>query len=69
LVFLASTYDGKFRAFDSKSGEILWEYELPAPGFTNPCTYELNGRQYVTIACGGGKGFSKPGDQIVTFAL
>ncbi|HXB72276.1 MAG TPA: pyrroloquinoline quinone-dependent dehydrogenase [Candidatus Acidoferrales bacterium] len=69
LVFIASTYDGKFRAFDSKSGEILWEYALPAAGYTNPCTYEVNGRQFVTIACGGGKGFSKPGDQVVTFAL
>jgi quinoprotein glucose dehydrogenase len=69
LVFIASTYDGKFRAFDSKSGEILWEYALPAAGYTNPCTYEVNGRQFITIACGGGKGFSKPGDQVVTFAL
>jgi quinoprotein glucose dehydrogenase len=69
LVFLASTYDEKFRAFDARSGEILWEYTLPAAGYTNPCTYEVNGRQYITIACGGGKGFSKPGDAFVTFAL
>jgi len=69
LVFIASTYDEKFRAFDSKTGEIVWEYTLPAAGYTNPCTYEVNGRQYVTIACGGGKGFSKPGDQFLTFSL
>jgi quinoprotein glucose dehydrogenase len=69
LVFMAGCYDEKFRAFDSRTGEILWEYELPAAGYTNPCTYEVNGRQYVTIACGGGKGFSKPGDQFVTFGL
>ncbi|HWB85191.1 MAG TPA: pyrroloquinoline quinone-dependent dehydrogenase [Bryobacteraceae bacterium] len=69
VVFIASTYDAKFRAFDSKSGEILWEYELPAAGYTNPCVYEVDGRQFITIACGGGKGFSKPGDQFVTFSL
>jgi quinoprotein glucose dehydrogenase len=69
LVFLASTYDEKFRAFDSRSGEVLWEYALPAAGYTNPCTYEVNGRQYLTIACGGGKGFSKTGDAFLTFAL
>jgi quinoprotein glucose dehydrogenase len=69
LVFIASTYDEKFRAFDSESGEIVWEYELPAAGYTNPCCYEVNGKQYVTIACGGGKGFSKTGDEFVTFAL
>ena len=69
LVFIASTYDEKFRAFDSRSGEILWEYALPAAGYTNPCTYEVNGRQFLTIACGGGKGFSKTGDAVLTFAL
>jgi quinoprotein glucose dehydrogenase len=69
LVFIASTYDEKFRAFDSKSGEIVWEYELPAAGYANPCCYEVNGKQHITIACGGGKGFSKAGDHILTFAL
>lgn len=69
LVFIASTYDEKFRAFDSKTGEIVWEYTLPAAGYTNPCTYEVDGKQYVTIACGGGKGFSKSGDYFVTFSL
>jgi quinoprotein glucose dehydrogenase len=69
LVFIAATLDEKFRAFDSQSGEIVWEYTLPASGYTNPCTYEVNGKQYVTIACGGGKGFSKSGDQFVTFSL
>jgi quinoprotein glucose dehydrogenase len=69
LVFIASTYDGKFRAFDADSGEIVWEYTLPAAGYANPCTYEVNGKQYITIACGGGKGFSKSGDEFVTFSL
>ena len=67
-MFIASTFDEKFRAFDSKTGEIVWEYTLPAAGYTNPC-YEVDGRQYVTIACGGGKGFSKTGDQFIAFAL
>jgi quinoprotein glucose dehydrogenase len=69
LVFIASTYDEKFRAFDADSGEIVWEYTLPAAGYANPCTYEVNGKQYITIACGGGKGFSKSGDEFVTFSL
>jgi quinoprotein glucose dehydrogenase len=69
LVFIAGTMDKKFRAFDSRSGEILWEHQLETAGFATPCTYELNGKQYVTIACGGGKGFSDAGDSIVTFAL
>ncbi|MFN7932091.1 MAG: pyrroloquinoline quinone-dependent dehydrogenase [Bryobacteraceae bacterium] len=69
LVFMAGTMDGMMRAFDSRSGEILWEHQLEAPGFATPCTYEVNGKQYVTIAAGGGKGFAKAGDQFVTFSL
>jgi quinoprotein glucose dehydrogenase len=69
LVFLAGTFDERIRAFDSRSGEILWEHQLEYAGFATPCTYEVNGKQYVTIAAGGGKGFTKPGDQFVTFSL
>jgi quinoprotein glucose dehydrogenase len=69
LVFMAGTMDGMMRAFDSRSGEVLWEHQLEAPGFATPCTYEVNGKQYVTIAAGGGKGFAKAGDQFVTFSL
>jgi quinoprotein glucose dehydrogenase len=69
LVFIAATFDNMMRAFDSKSGDILWEHELEAAGFATPCTYEAKGKQYVTIAAGGGKGFTKPGDAFVTFSL
>ncbi len=69
LVFLAATFDGMFRAFDSSSGEILWEHQLEAPGFATPSTYEVKGKQYVVIAAGGGKGFGKTGDGFVAFAL
>ena len=69
LVFMAGTFDKMIRAFDSRSGEILWEQELEAAGFATPCTYEVNGKQHVTIAAGGGKGFAKPGDAFVTFTL
>jgi quinoprotein glucose dehydrogenase len=69
LVFMAGTMDRKIRAFDSLNGEVLWEHQLETAGFATPCTYEVNGKQYVTIATGGGKGFSKPGDEFVTFSL
>ena len=69
LVFFAGTFDAKLRAFDSRTGEVLWEYQLDAAGYATPCTYEAGGKQYVVIAAGGGKGFTKPGDQFVAFAL
>ena len=71
LVFIAATnFDKKFRAFDKATGELLWEFTLPFAGNATPATYEVNGRQFVVIAAGGGKDpKSKPGGVYVAFAL
>jgi quinoprotein glucose dehydrogenase len=58
-----------FRAFDRKSGRELWRMKLPAAGYASPSTYEVEGKQYVVIACGGGKLGTKSGDSYVAFAL
>jgi quinoprotein glucose dehydrogenase len=69
LVFIAATRDGMFRAFDKRTGKILWEYKLPAAGFATPAVYEQKGKQYIVIACGGGKLNTLSGDAYVAFAL
>jgi quinoprotein glucose dehydrogenase len=69
LIFIAATKDEMFRAFDRRTGKILWQYPLPAGGYATPATYMINGRQYVVIACGGGKMGTKSGDAYVAFAL
>ena len=69
LLFIAATKDEKFRAFDKKTGKLLWETTLPAAGFATPATYQVNGKQYVVIACGGVKLGAKKGNQYVAFAL
>jgi quinoprotein glucose dehydrogenase len=69
LLFIAATKDGMFRAFDKKTGKILWETKLPAAGFATPSTYQVNGKQYIVIACGGTKLGTKKGNQYVAFAL
>ncbi len=69
LVFIAATRDGKIRAFNKRTGDLLWEAILPAPGFATPSVYSVNGRQYIVIACGGGKLGTKSGDSYVAFAL
>ena len=38
-------------------------------GYATPATYSVNGRQYLVIACGGGKIGTKSGDAYVAFAL
>ena len=69
LLFIAATLDSKFRAFNKRTGKLLWEASLPAAGFATPSTYEVDGRQYVVIACGGGKLNTASGDTYVAFAL
>lgn len=68
LLFIAATKDEKIRAFDKESGKVLWEAKLPASGHATPAIYEKNGKQFLVIACGGGKG-TKSGDAYVAFAL
>jgi quinoprotein glucose dehydrogenase len=70
LVFIGATnYDKKFRAFDAKTGKLLWETTLPFAGNATPSTYEVNGRQFVVIAAGGGKRGAPSGGTYVAFAL
>ena len=69
LVFIANSKDAKMHAYDKRTGKLLWEAQLPLPGYATPATYIIKGKQYVVIACGGGKIGSKSGDQYVAFAL
>jgi quinoprotein glucose dehydrogenase len=69
LVFIAATRDGRIRAFDKRTGRELWSWQLPAPGFATPAVYAVDGRQYLVIACGGGKLGTRSGDSYVAFRL
>jgi quinoprotein glucose dehydrogenase len=70
LLFIGATnYDKKFRVFDKLTGMLLWQTELPAAGNATPSTYQINGRQYVVIAAGGGKWGAPSGGTYVAFAL
>jgi quinoprotein glucose dehydrogenase len=71
LLFIGATnFDKKFRAFDKATGKLLWETTLPFSGNATPITYEVNGKQYVVIAAGGGKDLrSSSGGVYVAFAL
>ena len=70
LVFIGASQDEKFRAFDKKTGKVLWEYQLPFGGYATPATYEVDGKQFVVIAAGGGgRQLTKAGDYYIAFAL
>jgi quinoprotein glucose dehydrogenase len=70
LLFIGATnFDRKFHAYSKLTGKLLWETELPAAGNATPSVYEINGREFVAIVCGGGKNGAPSGGSIVAFAL
>jgi quinoprotein glucose dehydrogenase len=54
LLFVGTSTDRKLRAYDQDNGKVLWEKDLPAATEGVPTVYEVNGREYVAIAVGGG---------------
>ncbi len=71
LLFIGATnFDKKFRAFDKATGVRLWETTLPFSANTTPAVYEVDGREFVAVAAGGGKDpKSKSGGVYVAFTL
>jgi len=71
VLFIGATiYDRKLRAFDAKTGRLLWQGNLPYAGTATPSTYMIDGRQYVVIATTGARDPNGPqGVAYVAFAL
>ena len=71
LLFIGATnFDKKLRAFDKSTGALLWETTLPFSANTTPAIYEVDGKEFVAIAAGGGKDpKSKSGGVYIAFAL
>jgi glucose dehydrogenase len=71
IFFIGATTDHHFRAFESKTGKILWDIQLEAGAYASPLTYEgKNGKQYVVIVAAGGGYYDKAaGDSVIAFAL
>lgn len=71
LIFVGASNDKRFRAFDTKTGRMLWETALEASAHSVPMTFMgRDSRQYVVVAAGGGSFLnSAPGTKVVAFAL
>ena len=66
LLFIGQGLESsKFRAFDKKTGNVVWEFDLPAKSSAAPITYMLDGKQYIVVAIGG----ADQADEYVAFAL
>jgi len=69
VLFIAGTKDAKLRAYNMKTGDLLWETKLPAAGFATPSTYEVDGKQFVVVACGGTKLGAPKGESYIAFTF
>jgi quinoprotein glucose dehydrogenase len=71
VIFVGGTNDAHFRAFETKTGKLLWDVELEASAHSTPITYlGTDGRQYVVVPAGGGSYLGSPsGTKLVAFAL
>ena len=63
LVFIGASSDGKFHAFNSRTGKELWTEDLGSDINSIPITWlGKNGKQYLAVfASGGAHNGSKPG--------
>jgi len=71
LTFIGATDDARFRAFDTRTGQELWTYHLPASAVSTPVTYtDQQGKQYVAIVATGGGLLRAPllSDELIAFA-
>jgi glucose dehydrogenase len=78
LIFIGATNDGRFRAFNARTGKELWTEKIDASAHTIPVTFKgKNGKQYVVVEAFGGPGIvavsgyfnDAPGDSVIAFAL
>ncbi len=69
IIFIGASKDGYFRAFDKDTGEELWKHKLPAGAYATPSVYMAGGREFVVVACGGGKMGTPSGDSYIAFSL
>ncbi|NKB98173.1 MAG: PQQ-binding-like beta-propeller repeat protein [Pseudomonadales bacterium] len=69
LIFIAATPDKLFKIYDAADGSLLWQYELPAGGFSTPAVYSVDGVQYVVIAAGGGRLGPPSSSEYIAFKL
>jgi PQQ-dependent dehydrogenase (methanol/ethanol family) len=62
--------NGWFRAYDAKTGKVLWSFQAGAGVNAPPSTYTIGGKQYIAVAAGGNVQLDyKRGNNIIAFTL
>ncbi|MCJ7788493.1 MAG: PQQ-binding-like beta-propeller repeat protein, partial [Methyloceanibacter sp.] len=62
--------DGWFRAYDAKSGDVLWSFFAGAGVNAPPASYNVDGKQYIVVGAGGNVQLDfKRGNNIIAFTV
>jgi alcohol dehydrogenase (cytochrome c) len=62
--------NGRFRAYDSRSGKVLWTFNAGAGVNAPPSSYSVGGKQYIVVGAGGNVQLDfKRGNNIIAFTL
>ncbi|WP_313597429.1 membrane-bound PQQ-dependent dehydrogenase, glucose/quinate/shikimate family [Psychrobacter sanguinis] len=71
VAFLSAATENNFRAYDLKTGDVLWNQRIPAGGQATPMTYlNSKGEQMVVLVAGGhGSVGTEIGDYIIAYKL
>ncbi len=67
LVFGGGKPDQKFRAFDARTGKLLWEFETSSGVEAPPSSFEVDGKQYIAVLTGWGADASGMGTTVARF--
>ena len=71
VLFIGATiYDRKLHAYDSSTGKLLWQGDLPFSGTATPATYRVGGRQFIVICVSNARTQQAPqGGGYIAFSL
>ena len=62
--------NGQFKAYDSKTGNVLWNFQAGAGVNAPPASYTVDGKQYIVVGAGGNVQLNyKRGNNIIAFTL
>ena len=62
--------NGLFKAYDSKTGNLLWKFQAGAGVNAPPASYTVDGKQYIVVGAGGNVQLNyKRGNNIIAFTL
>jgi len=69
ILFATGTPDRMVRAFDTATGQMLWEHQLPYAGSAPPMGFHFRGCDVIIVKATGGRfvGFDGTGDSTLAF--